>query len=322
MVGDEATQDAGRMAILGGEARKRLGWSEEEVRRRVTPVSGLGEPYAYRSRVRMAFVSDGAGRTVMGYRAAGSDSIVDVHTCAIATPAIQQRLPAVRAHLSSLGAVSGAVMMVAGEEGVATLIRCDDGSQVRLGPERVTVVQGASRVSVPPEGFVQANPPVASALVAAVAQAAREAGGTRAVELFAGSGTFTVPLLLAGYSVTAYEVDGSAREGFHRTVEGVGDAVWHKTDLLDLGVPLPEPEPPHLVLLDPPRAGAGTLMPWIRGCGAKVVLMISCDVATAMRDVGELTLGERAPYAVTSIRSYNMFPHTGHQELLVVMAAV
>ena len=257
----------------------------------------------------------------MGYRASGSETLVNAQTCAIAAPAIQQRLPGIRAELATLGAAQGEVLMVAGEEGVATLIRCDDGRSLRLGPERVTVTQGPSRVSVPPEGFVQANPAVSGALVAAVAQCAREAGGRHAVELFAGSGTFTVPLLLAGFEVTAYEVAGQAREGFLRTVGPEARAAWHQVDLLDVGVPLPEPEAPDLVLMDPPRVGAGPVMPWVRASGAKTVLMISCDVATAMRDIGTLTVGDGAPYRVDSLRSYDMFPHTGHQELLAVMVA-
>ena len=136
-----------------------------------------------------------------------------------------------------------------------------------------------------------------------------------------GGPQLTVPLLLAGYGVSAYEVDEGARHGFLQAVEGMGEASWHQADLLDLGVPLPEPEPPDLVLLDPPRAGGEALMPWIRRCGASTVVMVSCDVATAMRDIAALTQGDGAPYSVASISSYNMFPHTGHQELLVVLEA-
>lgn len=321
MTGDGATQDRARMVILEGECKKRLGWSAEEIAMKVRLVTGSGSSLAYRNRIRMAFVTDEQGRVVMGYRMAGGDEIVDIQTCAIATAAIQQRLPQVRGHLARLGEVRGEVLMVAGEEGVATLVRCEDGTEHRLGPERVTVSQGPARVSVPPEGFVQANPPVAGALVAAVTQVAMQAGGETAVELFAGSGTFTVPLLLAGYRVSAYEVDGGAHQGFLEAVEGMGEASWHRADLLDIGVPLPEPEAPDLVLLDPPRTGGGALMPWVRHCGASTVVMVSCDVATAMGDIAALTQGEGAPYGVASISSYNMFPHTGHQELLVVLKA-
>ena len=44
--------------------------------------------------------------------------------------------------------------------------------------------------------------------------------------------------------------------------------------------------------------------------------MISCDVATGLRDTASLSEGEGG-YDVRSITSYDMFPHTGHQELVV-----
>ena len=55
---------------------------------------------------------------------------------------------------------------------------------------------------------------------------------------------------------------------------------------------------------------------WIRASGAQKVLMISCDVATGIRDAGALNAAPGG-YDIRSITSYDMFPHTGHQELVV-----
>ena len=135
------------------------------------------------------------------------------------------------------------------------------------------------------------------------------------MELFAGSGTWTVSLLAAGLRVEAYEVQRGARAAFDANTAH-GAAFLHVADLLDVGVPVPKPVAADALLLDPPRAGAEALMPWIRGRGIPRVLMISCDLATGLRDVASLT-AEGGPYEVQSITSYDMFPHTGHQELVI-----
>jgi 23S rRNA (uracil1939-C5)-methyltransferase len=168
-----------------------------------------------------------------------------------------------------------------------------------------------------------------------VVRAAREApeaaadGGreARAIELFAGAGTLTQALWAEGYAVAAYEVDAGAAAGFHATRERLGVAPergrWCTNDLLVTGVPerLPGQEgPPDLVLLDPPRTGAKALVPWLRGTMARTVVYVSCDLATALRDVSELAgRGDRRRYDVTRLIAYDMFPHTGHQELLLVL---
>ena len=41
--------------------------------------------------------------------------------------------------------------------------------------------------------------------------------------------------------------------------------------------------------------------------------MVSCDVATGLRDLATL---QAAGYRVARLTSYDMFPHTGHQELV------
>ena len=44
--------------------------------------------------------------------------------------------------------------------------------------------------------------------------------------------------------------------------------------------------------------------------------MVSCDVATGVRDAAALTESPGG-YEIVNITSYDMFPHTGHQELVI-----
>ncbi len=319
MAGDHAAQAASRLAILRGEARKRLGWTDERVAERVAlagaPAPSLGYGVGYRVRLRMAYRVAGDGRVTLGFRSAGTQRLVDVPECVVAAPALNAALPEARRQLAARGPGEGELQLLAGREGVAGLVKPVLGSSWGFGPERVTVVQGALELEAAPDAFVQANPEVVAAMTRRVRELA--AGvmppGGHAVELFAGSGTFTVPLLEAGYRVTAYEVAPDARAAFERVTAGRGEATWQRCDLFATGVPTPAPAAPDLVLLDPPRVGAAEVMPWVRSSGARAVVLVSCDVATGFRDLAQLV---EAGWDVAEVTGYDMFPHTGHQEML------
>lgn len=308
MTGDHEAQAASRLAILGGEAVKRLGEQSPTVR-----LAASGPTLGYRSRIRMAYAVGGDGAVKLGYRREGSHHLVDVERCPVAVGAIDDALPEIRQRLAAAGSAQGEVSILAGAEGVAGRVRPNGQEAWSFGPATVTVGAPGHAVSAAADSFVQANSAVMSAIAERIEAMAREAGGRHAVELFAGVGTLTLPLLRAGYRVTAYESAPDARALFDANVAGRGDATWHHSDLLATGAPWPPPDAPELVLLDPPRTGAAEIMPWVRACGARVVLMLSCDVSTAMRDLQ--LLAERG-YRITDIIGYDMFPHTGHQEVL------
>ena len=316
MVGSTEVQARARLEILRFEARKRLGWSLAEAERRVELARLDGRTEGYRVRVRLAYAVRAGGRVTLGYRPPRSHQIVDEPSCPVAHPTIRAALGDVRAALATRGSGQGEVTLLAGREGVAGHVVPSRGLTWRLGPERVTVGATGHEVSAQASSFVQANPEVAAAIAGEIEATARELAGGRAVELFCGSGTLSGALLAAGYELDAYEVDPAAEGGFAAAWSEHPGARWHACDLLAAGVPDPAPAaPPDIVLLDPPRAGAAPVMPWIASSGARVVCLVSCDVATGLRDLRSL---QDAGYRVARVTGYDMFPHTGHQELLAV----
>ena len=70
------------------------------------------------------------------------------------------------------------------------------------------------------------------------------------------------------------------------------------------------------VLLDPPRAGAKEILPFIQQCGAKKIVYVSCNPATLARDAGELV--HQYGYTLNHVGIMNMFPHTSHIEAMAV----
>jgi len=319
MPGSAAAQAASRLAILQGEARKHLGWSDDVVRERVTLADEDSLPaLGYRVRLRLGYRVAPSGRVTLGFRAPRSHQLVNVERCPVADEPLSAALDPLRQALQARGQGEGEASLLSGDEGVAAWIRPSSGeSPWRWGPATVTLRAGSHAWTAAPEGFFQANAGVSAAISDALSAAfgPPETPQARAVELFAGSGTLTLSLLRAGYRVSAYEMHEAARAQFQANTADHGEATFHVADLLGTGAPLPAPEAPEVVLLDPPRQGAHEIIPWIRACGARRVAMVSCDVSTAMRDLAAL-----APaYDIASITGWNMFPHTGHQETLAVL---
>ena len=148
------------------------------------------------------------------------------------------------------------------------------------------------------------------ALVARVAELARTEG-MRVLELYAGSGNLTLALAPGSESYTA--------------VEQSPDAVLAlRTNLAarDLRVKVVESDvakalaggPVDVVVLDPPRTGAPSVLATLAQRKPKRVIYVSCDPATLGRDVAELlTRG----YVVTWAEAFEMFPQTADLESVV-----
>jgi 23S rRNA (uracil1939-C5)-methyltransferase len=69
-----------------------------------------------------------------------------------------------------------------------------------------------------------------------------------------------------------------------------------------------------LILLDPPRAGAGIeVMEKIRELAPKTIIYVSCDPQTLCRDIAKIS----ASYKIDSIEGLDMFPQTYHFETVV-----
>lgn len=314
MAGDPGTQTAARRTILEGEVRKTLRWNDTILAERVALAPTSGPEYGYRRRVRLAWRR--AGRDVLlGYRGRGSHRLVPISRCEVAEESINDALDEVRASIRGLGAATGEVTILAGSNGVGWSMLSESGQRGRGGEETLTLHVNGRPLQVSASGFAQGNGAETSAIAQHLEAFTGLTDGERAVELFAGSGTWTGGLLASGYEVEAYELDGRARLAFEANAAG-GTANFYVTDLLETGVPEPPPGEAALLVLDPPRIGAAQLITWLRAVGAPRLFMVSCDVATGLRDTAALCEGTDG-YEATQITSYDMFPHTGHQELVI-----
>ena len=73
----------------------------------------------------------------------------------------------------------------------------------------------------------------------------------------------------------------------------------------------------HLVVLDPPRSGAGTeVCRELVAVGAPRLVLVACDPAAGARDLRTLTEGG---YGLESFEAWDFFPHTHHVEFVATL---
>jgi 23S rRNA (uracil1939-C5)-methyltransferase len=140
----------------------------------------------------------------------------------------------------------------------------------------------------------------------------------RVTDLYAGAGNISIPLALAGRTVTAVEVDPHlVRFGEFRAREaGVHERLTFFTKSCEKWVEKNAPD--HTVVLDPPRGGALEVCQRLVAEQSPTLLYVSCYPPTFARDVQVL---QSRGYDLIDVKVLDMFPQTYHSELIGILKA-
>jgi tRNA/tmRNA/rRNA uracil-C5-methylase (TrmA/RlmC/RlmD family) len=262
-----------------------------------------GGPLRWRTRVRLTVDSEGRP----GFRAHRSHRVVPVTDCPI----------------SAYGTVDS-VVGESWEPGVSLAVAVDSHAQTHVAvdesPGGVAVEQAARREwRVSSDGFWQAHPDAADVYAEVVAGWTGLEAGESAWDLYAGVGLFA--------AVLAEQVgsDGTvmAVESFHPAAV---EAASNLADLPQVRVFAGKVEAvlragegpdPAVVVLDPPRKGAGRAV--VSAIAARVsrrVVYVACDPAALARDVA--TFAEHG-FTLTGLRAFDAFPMTHHVECVALL---
>ncbi|KKK07336.1 SAM-dependent methyltransferase [Micromonospora sp. HK10] len=304
-----------------------LDWKATVVREQLTRLGGLtdsqvdalgvrvealpGGVLGWRSRVRYAV--DGAGRA--GLLKHRSHEVVPIDRCLIAHPAIQE-LP-VLAPSGARWPDADAVETVASTGGDVSVVAYADGAPTQVsGPELVREVAAGRDWTLPAAGFWQVHPAAADTLVGAVLDLLDPAPGETAWDLYGGAGLFAAAL--------AGRVGDARVTLVESSPGGAAAARANLADLPRVEVVAARVEaalarrritgPVDLVVLDPPRSGAGA--PVVRdivAAGPRAVGYVACDPAAFARDVRAFT---GAGWRLAALRGFDLFPMTQHVELI------
>ncbi|CDZ28780.1 class I SAM-dependent RNA methyltransferase [Neorhizobium galegae] len=273
---------------------------------------------------------------LLGFNRAETNHIVSIVECPIASPGIVARLEAIRAVGKALATGSetfriAVLETLAGLDLAAEGLKPLDDKQRRLVTETVLALKSIARVSAngeivielqkplvdfggvkvspPPGAFTQATKPAEDAMAELVLSHVGKA--KRIIDLFAGSGTFSLRLarIAKVHAVEGDEKSVKALDHAARNTQGLKPVSVEKRDLFRRPMMVSELKNYDAVVFDPPRAGAEVQMKELVRSGVKTVVAVSCNPLTLARDLRILVDGGYQIKAVTPIDQFLWSPH-------------
>jgi tRNA/tmRNA/rRNA uracil-C5-methylase (TrmA/RlmC/RlmD family) len=280
-------------ARVVSDTLRRIGRIEYDVTMEAADETGLG----WRTRMRYA-VSDGRP----GMYAHRSHELVAIDRCLLAHPDSPEVLD--RSWPDA--------------DAVQTVVS-SSGERV-IGEGRVHETVRGRSFRVDATGFWQVHPAAAATLVGAVLDGLQPRPGETALDLYSGVGVFAAFLADAGCAVLTAESDRgavrSARHNLHDlpkvTIEtGKVGRVLGAAGKQGL-------ESVDLVVLDPPRTGAGPdVVRAITELTPRRVAYVACDPAALARDLRTFL---DSGYELAGLRAFDLFGMTHHVECVAILS--
>jgi 23S rRNA (uracil1939-C5)-methyltransferase len=291
--------------------------------------------FGYRSRVRL---KTGPGGKI-GFHHPGSNSFAAIEACLVAAPQISAAARLARA----LGRICTEIEVVAGKDGevlIATLTKAPGAREseiahrtVENGSAGVILRGGAIRelfgrvrtsceaepgcvIEADADLFSQVNRAQNFKLVATVMQYAAISEGMAVLDLFCGTGNFSMPAARRAAHIIGLDREGPAIEAARANAQRMG---LKETQFIAMGAAeglrflRRSYYCPDVLILDPPRAGAAHLIELIAGLKARRLIYVSCNPSTLVRDLQQIIL---RGYTVRNVRGFDFFPNTHHLEIV------
>jgi 23S rRNA (uracil1939-C5)-methyltransferase len=171
---------------------------------------------------------------------------------------------------------------------------------------------GAMSVTPPPGAFLQATAEGEAALLSAVREAV--SGAARIADLFAGCGTFALPLAVEApvHAVEGEAVLLDALDKATRHAQGLKPVTTEVRDLFRRPLLPDELKAYDAIVIDPPRAGAEAQTRAIAEAQVPRIAAVSCNPVTFARDAAILT---DAGYRLNWVQPVDQFRWSTHVEL-------
>lgn len=191
--------------------------------------------------------------------------------------------------------------------------------ELRLTPDgRVEISEAGDEEGF---AFAQVNRFQNQDLLQTVLEWTRDLKPTAVWDLYSGAGNFSFPLIdqFSGVPMTGVELN-------HVLVKRAREESRARKDkdvsflVSDVAAWVRRHTPPSgsLVVLDPPRAGAGgEVMAALRSSDVKSLVLIGCHPVSLARDLSVLL--KDSHFRLTKVRAFEMFPQTDHFETMALV---
>jgi len=323
------------------ELKRQMVESSLERQAKVAPQDGViligkdAAEFFYRKRITLHLNSSGE----LGFYELGTRDVVDMQRCFLATPAVQAALDQVKPFAKNLGPEVSQVILDQHQNGVDVVLRVREdwhGAAADLARQISRVVPNlqvkrdskilfaqANHKAIdlnsdqlfPAGHFSQVNQEANLILIEEVLKLIK---GRKVLDLYAGSGNFSLPLALQGCEVTAIEIDQALVK--HGTSEakrlGVESNLKFERDAAERYIKSRNNFP--TILLDPPRVGAKEVVKHISPEKTAELIYVSCNLPTLGRDLQTLVA---KGFKLLEVKVLDMFPQTHHVECLALLRA-
>ncbi|HEU5077477.1 MAG TPA: RsmD family RNA methyltransferase [Polyangiaceae bacterium] len=296
-----------------------------------------GPELGYRNRLRLQITANGH----VGFFRKQSHELVEPRRCHVAAPEIDQALATLRklargtaGALASFAFVeirhseAGITFYFSLREGVQWVpveaeallrkLRRDHGVATSVDNdaplERFQLSEGVFSYAAP-GAFSQVNWAVNRVLVARVVDLALRVEAREFIDLYCGSGNFSLPLMAAGVPGIGVESNRAAVAAASRAAreQGLSGRFVVEDAIRYASAREREAKRFDLVLVDPPRAGVKTGLATLARISGRAIALVGCDPGTFARDLrGFMDAG----FALRHLEGFDMFPQTHHLEAL------
>ncbi|MEH6373343.1 TRAM domain-containing protein [Streptomyces sp. KLMMK] len=325
---------AEQLKRLAGLTPEDAGWDGT-----VMPAEGdklpAGEVPAWRTRVQYAIDAEGHA----GLRKHRSHDVQVIDHCMIAAPGVSElgiekrewpQIASVEA-IAASGSADRQVILTPKPGGRLPIVELDKPvSVLRIGEkdQQVHRVHGRPFVReradertyrVGEGGFWQVHPQAADMLVKAVMQGLMPRKGDMALDLYCGVGLFAGALgerIGEKGAVLGIESGKRAVEDARHNLQDL-DRVRIEQGKVEQVLPRTGIKEADLIVLDPPRAGAGKqTVRHLASLGARRIAYVACDPAALARDLNYFA---EAGYKPVKLRAFDLFPMTHHVECVAIL---
>lgn len=243
------------------------------------------------------------GDDTLGMFSARSKAVVEIDDCLIAMPG------AVDAARSALRLVAREVAVVSHPDGTHTVV------DSRGGPILDESVAGRT-FHIHGASFWQVHRDAAEAFVAHVLRMADLQTGETVADLFAGAGLFTAHLAMAVGGVGAVVAVESGVDAVRDARRSLSDLPQVDLRTADVATWLASAGAFDVVVLDPPRAGAGLeAITGIARVAKRAIVYVACEPSALGRDTGRL---RDMGWELTELVALDAFPMTSHVECIAL----
>ncbi|MER5172113.1 class I SAM-dependent RNA methyltransferase [Thioclava kandeliae] len=274
----------------------------------------------------------------VGFHGRASGTITEISGCTLLRPELLAHLPTAEALTMAGASRKGELSMTLTLSEAGVEIACSGGKEIsadlfttlseiahKNGLARISwngemiaairpawQAMGRAQVAPPPGAFLQATKEGEAALTEFVLENLGKAA--KVVDLFSGSGTFTLPLA-SHADVHAVEAEAPMLEALDqgwRKAQGLHRVTHEVRDLFRRPLLPDELDRFDVIVIDPPRAGAESQIAEICSSKAKRIVHVSCSPITFSRDAKTLL---EAGFVMEKLIAVDQFRWSAHIEI-------